>query len=65
MILFPLNEYIPISPIVPLCLPLYVAPSDSAASSIIGTLYLSQISFILSKSALCPYRLTTITAFGI
>ena len=39
MILLPLNENAEILPNVPLWRPLYVAPSDSAASSINGTPY--------------------------
>ena len=64
IILLPLKENTPYLPNVPLFLPLYVLPRDSAASSIIGTLYLLQIEVSSSIFALCPYRLTIIIALG-
>src|SRR5205085_10752272 len=54
----------PMRPKLPEALLRYLAPSDSAASSTMGTLYRPQSATIGSISALWPYRLTTITAFG-
>src|SRR5699024_5535941 len=51
-------------PNVPLICPLYLDPSDSAASSMTATPYLSQTSISSSILADCPYKFTITTAFG-
>src|SRR3954462_2045090 len=64
IILLPLKETTDMRPKLPLGRFLYVAPSDSAASSSTGTPYRSHSGSSASMSALWPYRFTTMTQRG-